>query len=297
MIIPETNAFKNIPEEIGIRVKEMHTHYKFKYLGSFGNNYLKGPIGLNIFDSNKTIYVSDTDGHKIQKFTLEGDYIGEVPLKLKMPQGLFRSKSNNLWICDFANTRLVAIDIAERQVNEIYLPEIIGEKSCFTKPGQCFVYKNHMYLILTHKGGYGGRQFITFDMEKPYESFKKISWSGLFMPCGMFLKGDYVYISNQHPNKLYRYNLLNKEVVQMNISQIVGLPLRLYISEESIFLNTRRYITKIFLDGKICFHANLEKMFKTKEFDPYSMAIFHNNNDNLFFITDRMKGCIHKFLV
>ncbi|UCD85099.1 MAG: S8 family serine peptidase, partial [Deltaproteobacteria bacterium] len=89
----------------------------FRELSTFGNfgeneGELKNPYGLAVDEVNGFIYVADTANHRVQVFSIYGDYIsffgssGTVNGQFRHPQGVGVDASGNVYVVGTVNSRI-----------------------------------------------------------------------------------------------------------------------------------------------------------------------------------------------
>ena len=96
------------------------------------------PAGLAI--TNGTIFVSDSRNHRIQKFSLDGKYLGQFgsfgsgPGQLNIPWGLGLDTDGNVYVADWRNDRIQKWSPSGQQV-AIWQYCLPGSSPCTPAPG------------------------------------------------------------------------------------------------------------------------------------------------------------------
>ena len=84
---------------------------KIGAVDSSGDGELNGPNGL-IFDEDDKLFISDSNNHRIQMFTKDGQFIskwgkhGSDDGELNLPWGLTLDRDHNVYVADWGNSRV-----------------------------------------------------------------------------------------------------------------------------------------------------------------------------------------------
>jgi len=279
-----------------VRAEELHSKYRFKYIGSFGQNILARPFAIVAGDHGDTLFVSDNVGNKIHKFNVHGKYLGPLPVEVKKPLGLFKDDENNIWICDFGNSRLLAVDSNGNMTDEISLKEILGDSFGSTHPVFGYLSDKRLYLLLLNKS-YQQRMLVSFDRYNTYNSLDIFPTDILQTPNFFRFIDNELYLCDYTQCALFVYNAKRKCVKQIGY-QTISHPLRCFINlSNNLFLSAGKHILKVVLNGQSIFTANLPKILHTTQANPYSLAVLKQENIQVLFVMDGSLACIHKFAI
>ena len=85
------------------------------FVSKFGENHLNVPVGIGT-DSNNNVYVAESGGNRVSKFTSTGQLItmwgssGVGLSQFKLPKGLTLDQNNNVYVADEFNDRIQKFD-------------------------------------------------------------------------------------------------------------------------------------------------------------------------------------------
>jgi len=105
----EAEVFARLPEPLR-KTGERSAWADANQHGRAVDSFLEGPS----FDLDGTLYVTDSRNHRVQKFTLDGKYIGTFgsfgsePGQLNMPWGITLDKDGLVLVADWRNDRIQA---------------------------------------------------------------------------------------------------------------------------------------------------------------------------------------------
>lgn len=277
-----------------IRAEELHRKYHFKYIGSFGHNILKRPIAIVAADYDDTLFVSDNVGNKIHKFNVQGEYLGPLPIEVKNPLGLFKDDENNLWICDFANSRLLAVDSDGNITNEIGLKGIVDDPHGLTHPGFGCSTSDRLYLLLLDESHHQ-RRLISFNRHHPYDSLDVLPTDVFHVPNVFGFLNNQLYVSDWAQCDLFVYDANQRQFNRIGC-QGIPFPFRCFVdSSDGIFLSASRYILKMSANRTKLFTADLNHITSMPQPTPLGLAVLTGQDSRVVFVTDFSKPCIHKF--
>lgn len=286
----------NAPESIKERAERLHATYRFKYLGSFGQAVLRGPIAIIAADHRNAIYVSDNVGNRIHKFNTGGEYLGTLPEEIENSRGLFKDSEGNVWICDFGNSRLLTVDSNDNIVNEISLHQILKGNFSTTLPVFGCLEGDRLYLLLVD-GSYQQRALISFDRHDPYNSLDILPTHGIQTPNFFGFYDHELYLCDWEQCDLFMFDRAQRCFKPMGWNGIPH-PLRWFVNfDGSLFLTAGTYILKILSNGQTVFRANLSNIFGLQRTLPLDLAILRNKTTHQLFVTDYSLACIHRFAI
>jgi tripartite motif-containing protein 71 len=85
------------------------------FVDKFGENHLNVPVGIDT-DSNNNVYVAESEGNRVSKFTSAGQLIttwgsfGSNPGQFANPKGLTIDSENKIFVADESNNRIQKFD-------------------------------------------------------------------------------------------------------------------------------------------------------------------------------------------
>ena len=90
-----------------------HEHHSRRILDAFraGDGEADRPRGI-VISKDGTMFVTDSRNHRVQKFTLDGKFLGKFgtfgsgPGQLNMPWGIALDKEGNVFVADWRNDRI-----------------------------------------------------------------------------------------------------------------------------------------------------------------------------------------------
>jgi hypothetical protein len=278
------------------RSEQLKVKYKFKHAGSFGSEYLQCPAAIAASDSHETLYVSDLLRNKLFKFNIDGNHMATISPGLKSPWGLFKDESENIWICDFGNGRLLALDPYDRPVNEVKLEAILGKSSPSIYPGLGCLNKDRFYLILMDSQA-RKRRIVSFNTHDPRNSLEYIPLTGLQTPQGVAFFQDQLYVGNYIPAGLFAYDTSQKAFYRFSKGNIPDYLIRFTKTDDGFLLCAGEFIVKISLDGEGVFVADLPKILGTRNVNACGLVVIQEETGRTLFVTDNINGSIHKFII
>jgi len=214
---------------------------------------------------------------------------------VKKPLGLFKDGENNIWICDFGNSRLLAVDSSSYAAEEIRLKEILDEAFESIHPAFGCFRNNQFYLLLLNDLGQQ-RRLVFFDRYNIRNSLN-------FLPTDPF---EVLNVFEFLNNKLYacdyaQCDLFIYDEAKRNFNKIgchrIPYPFRCFTPlPDGLFLSAGKYILKMRSDKEIVFTANLTKVLGTDRVRPFGLTFFNKGDTSILFISDDSLGCIHRFI-
>ncbi len=112
---------------------------------SEGKGRLEDPIQLAISPLDR-IFVSDRQANKIGVFDYFGNYLTEIGVGLlKQPTGIFYSRSNELFVADTGNLRVVIFSADGEFI--FSWAQISKNKGTFTLPQDVITIDSHVYVL------------------------------------------------------------------------------------------------------------------------------------------------------
>jgi len=286
----------NISSKLRERAEELHEKYQFKYIGSFGHDIMKRPIAIVAADHKDTLFVSDYDGNKIHKFNVQGKYLGPLSVEVKNPVGLFKDAENNLWICDFGNSRLLAVDSTDSVVDEIRLGEVLGDKFDSIHPVFGCLKGDRFYLLLVNVS-YQQRRLVSFNRYNLHDSLDVLP-TDVFDVLNVFeFLDNQLYVCDHAQCDLFVYNTGQRFFKRIGY-QGIPYPFRRFVrSSDALFLSASKHILKVSLNGERFITANLSKILNMGQATPLGLAVLKQKDSRVLFVTDATLTCIHKFAV
>ncbi len=136
-------------------------------LGS-GQFSFKTPEGLAISGDN--LYVADTWNHRVIRYSLKGEWKGQVAAGFMGPRGVAVGSDGSVWVTDTGNHRVVKFNAALE--NE----QIVGPTG--TKPGE---FKSPVGIAVSRSGliyiaDTGNGRIQIFDKDGTYKSSWSLPW-------------------------------------------------------------------------------------------------------------------------
>ena len=278
------------------RAGRLLAKYKLKYAGSFGSEYLQCPAAIVDSDSGETLYISDFLRNKLFKFDIDGNHMATISAGLKSPWGLFKDRVENIWICDFGNGRLLALDPYERPVNEVKLEAILGKSSPSIYPGLGCLNKDRFYLILMDSQA-RKRRIVSFNTRDPRNSLEYIPLTGLQTPQGIAFFRNQLYVGNYVPAGLFTYDTSRKAFDRFSKGNIPDYLIRFEKTDDDFFLCAGEFIAKVSSDGEGIFVADLPKILGTRNANACGLVVTQKETARTLFVSDNINGSIHKFLI
>lgn len=279
-----------------VRAEELHSKYRFKYIGSFGQNILARPFAIVAGDHDDTLFVSDNVGNKIHKFNVHGKYLGPLPVEVNNPRGLFKDTQGYVWICDFGNSRLLAADLSGNVVAEIRMQELLGAKFGSIYPFFGCLEGNQFYLLLVN-ASLEQRVIASFNRYDLYGSLDILPTNALQRPNFLGFFADRLCVCDCAQCDLFLYDASQRRFKLIGCSGI-PYPLRWFVVfTDGFFLSAGRYILKVVSNGQRVFALNLSKLFGIHETLPFDLEIVRDKKTEALFVTDYSLACIHKFAI
>ncbi|MBW2304806.1 MAG: hypothetical protein JRF57_13975 [Deltaproteobacteria bacterium] len=286
----------NIPHATKSRAVDLNNKYRFKYMGSFGQDVLKGPIAIVADDYDDTLFVSDNMENKIHKFNVQGEYLGPLLVEVKNSRGLFKDTEGNLWICDFGNSRLLAVDSTDSVVGEIRLQEILGDKFVSIYPVFGYLNGDRFYLLLVN-ASFRQRMLVSFNRYNPHDSLDILPIGVLQTPNFFGFLDNQLYVCDLTQCDLFIFDASQRLFRPIGFSGI-PYPLRWLVDfHDGFFLSAGMHILKVSSNGQIIFSANISSIFGIHKTLPFDLAIFREQNTQILFVTDYSLACIHMFAI
>lgn len=287
---------RDILQSTKIRADELHQKYRFKYIGSFGHNIMKRPFAIVAGDHDDILFISDFEGNKIHKFSVQGKYLGSLSVKVKNPMELFKDTDGNIWICDFGNSRLLAVELDGNVVDEISLIDILGETYGLIHPGFGCLKEHRFYLILMDSTRQQ-RRLLSFNRYNSHGS-PDIFPTDVFQVLHVFeFLDNQLYVCDLAQSDLFVYNAGQKYFNRIGC-QGIPYPLRWFVgSSDGLFLSAGKHLLKVSLKGQKLFTANLTNIFGMHKAIPLGLAFLREKHTQVLFVTDYSLACIHKFAI
>ena len=171
----------------------------FSPLGGFGS-YGSEDGNLNfpasICSDGQFLYIADYDNHRIQKFTLSGEFITKIGSTAGSDDDQFnhpyciRYYDGKLYICDFDNYRL--------KIHSASDLSFIERHSLGYSPLACWIDSENNYILISTWTATYVYQLSDFGLVK--------SRTSLPILRGIFQTGNYVYIAEYSAHKIRRLN-------------------------------------------------------------------------------------------
>lgn len=278
-----------------LQAEEVHRKYQFKYLDSFGHHLIKRPYAIVTTDRENTLFVTDCFGDRICIFSISGEYIGSTALGLKNPRDMFKDTEGKVWICDFGNCRLLAVDSDGNKADEIMIMDIVGEEFGSIHPFQGCFNKECFYLLLTDSK-LNTRKMISFDM-KGRVLLPDMPLSKLQRPSGIKFIGDRLFIGDYLESALFVYDFDQEQFFPFLKGAIPDFLEFLVNINDSIFLSTRKFIVKLSLHAEPVFMVKMDKIFGALNVYPVGLGVLTESNNQILFVSDYSQLCIHRFIV
>ncbi|MBN1843443.1 MAG: hypothetical protein JW883_14320 [Deltaproteobacteria bacterium] len=278
------------------RAEELHSKYQFKYIGSFGHNIARLPFAIIATGHEDILFVSDYFGDKICKFNTKGKYLGAFSLGLKTPMELFKDTEGNIWICDFGNSRLLAVDSNGNVIDKISLKDVLGETYGLIHPGFGCLKKDRFYLI-SMDSTRQQRRLLSFNRYNPHGSLDILP-TDVFQVLSVFeFLDNQLYVCDLAQRDLFVYNAGQRSFNPIGC-QGIPYPLRWFMgSSDGLFLSAGKHLLKVSLNGQKLFTANLTNIFGMHETIPLGLTVLREKRGQVLFVTDYSLACIHKFVI
>jgi len=166
------------------------------YFGSSGTGDGQFKIPTSICSDGEYLFIADRWNHRIQKFTLSGEYVSKIGSQAGSGNDQFnhplcvRYYDGKLYICDYANQRL--------KVHSASDLSFIENHSLNYSPVACWIDSENNKIIISADNAVFVHQFSNFELLK--------SRTSLPITIGVFQTGNYVYISDYQNHKIRRLN-------------------------------------------------------------------------------------------
>ncbi|NIY17215.1 MAG: 6-bladed beta-propeller, partial [Nitrospinaceae bacterium] len=157
-----------------------------------GREELKNPSFVALNEELGRLYVSDTLGHRIAVFSMDGESLftfgepGNGPGQFAAPQGLAIDEGGRLWVADFLNARIQIFDAQGRFL------DTFGEQCiqywCFENPKDLDISKDGTVFITDHRKSlllaYSPEQKLLFPTGSESRTAHPLDFS---TPAGIFI--------------------------------------------------------------------------------------------------------------
>ncbi|RJR51531.1 MAG: hypothetical protein C4576_03570 [Desulfobacteraceae bacterium] len=285
--------------ESGLSSKEAEriaSEYRLQYLGSFGEQVLRGPIAITASDRYDHIYVSDNVEMRIHKFRFSGEYLGTLPNAFRNIRGIFKGSHGTIWVCDFEESRLLEVDCNGAMVSEIRLGEVLGKTLPTPYPLFGCLKDGCIYLLLVNET-YRHRILVSFRTADPAGSLRLLETGNIQNPNYIGFHNDDLYVCDREGCDLYLYNQADGRFRRLG-SLGIPYPLRWFASSNSgLFLTAGKSVVKILPDGRKIFSADLSALLGVHTTLPLDLAVIEHGTMHLLLVTDYSLGCIHEFSI
>lgn len=275
--------------------KQLQSRYRLEYSGSFGHELLKNPTAIIAAGSDRLI-VSDYATDRVHEFTLSGEYVRPLPIDVIKPMGLFL-EDGHLWICDFGNRRLLAVDARGRAIDEIHMEQVVGEHDDNIHPVYGCVEGERFFIILTDRNMGIERNLIAFNKRIRDISLKVVPPGGTTFYTGFGQCENEVYFASRNPLAFFTYKTQEDRVELLKIDFIPEALNVFSKTADACFLCTMGYLIKMTLSGEVLFYAKFTKLLDGREINPTCIASASANRRNVLLVGDYSHPCIHKFSI
>jgi hypothetical protein len=280
-------------------LRDLNSKYRFQYSRSFGHGILKKPMSLIGQKIPNRIYVSDCEANRIFKFSVEGEFLGSLPITLKKPMGMFKDDKGHIWICDFHHSRILAMDEKEHinQFIELHMAANRRQTVLLYPAFGCFS-EGRIYLVLMSANGQT-RRIISLDPQKPSKLVPLDDLNNVKGLHAIQKRKNLLYVMDIAQGLLFTHDMRTKKNVRIfKTGPFPYAPRGFGISGNHIFLSFRQYVYKITDSGKKLFKSDLTDILKAGTLAPCDFQFFKGNNRNQLFISDiSPHACIHAFFV
>lgn len=283
--------------DIKRKLKNLENKYKFKYIGNFGSNKMKKPMYMCVSETAKKIFISDYTGHKIHRFTVDGESDGTIPVEVKNPLGLFIEEENKLWVCDSGNGKLLCVDFKGKVSEEIDINKILNNNSRSLIPFVGCIKNEQIYLSIMADLAWKNSILISFNKKDPTTSLKIIPTDNLQLIVDMQFINDDLFVANHSPGQLFVFNQdFTKNVPFADSNQISGMQQRFLEIDNALFVTADRHVLKLNSNGSLVFAANLKATLKNPQILT-NLAVLNKGDKKILLVGDSENGLIHMFSI
>ena len=269
--------------------------YKLEFTGSFGHGHIKKPRNLLVLNDRKVILVTDSDGNNICKFDVNGQYIDDFSFDLKNPQAMFQDDRGNVWICDFGNGRIVAINSSEELIEEIQMREVVGDTLTTYHPVHGCMLGPMVYLILKDNSQTRAN-IISFNKTATRTSLHVFPSGKLQAPYFMRLYDNKIYIGETDPAGMYLLDTHKNCIKEMNQFEFPSPLLGFAKGDDILFVNAGEYLFKISKNRSI-FVADIRELSGLRSAIHNSVDFWTQDGNRTIFMLDASQFCLHRFEV
>lgn len=173
-----------------------------KFISTIGKpDILERPTGIAYSEETNTLYVVDTKGHRIAKFSGNGDFLGYIgkrgtaPGEFNFPTGIAVGTDRNIYVVDSMNFRYQVLTSDGKPILQV--GKNCNVPGCFSKPkGIGIDSKGHVYVT---DAAFSNFQIFNSDGQLLlFVGTPGPSPGQFFLPAGLFIdKNDQIYIVDQ----------------------------------------------------------------------------------------------------
>jgi NHL repeat. len=178
-----------------ISIFDAETLEYLSYFGSYGTNDGQFNTPVSICSDGQYLFIADYQNHRIQKFTLDGEFVSKVGSQgsgndqFNHPHGI-RYHDGKVYVSDYKNTRInirSAIDLS-----------FIENISLTYTPSSCWIDAEKQVILIRSLNAFYIYNLFDYSLVK--------SKTGLSSGHGCILIDDYIFYSDYNNHKIIRLN-------------------------------------------------------------------------------------------
>lgn len=276
-------------------VQRLLNRYRLEFIKSFGHGYTGQPFHILMLEPETILYVADHETHKVVKFNEHLQFVGEFCHDVKHPCGMFHDEHKLIWICDFGNSRLLAVNSLDQVIEQINIQDLVGKDFPATCPLDGCVQNGKFHLILRDQHNQHSH-IISFDRHDRRNSLKVIFCDVEKAPCNIRYFNGELFVSMANPLGIYVFDTSSNEFKPWSTS-ILPSPLRRFVKVGGFFYITAgEYLFKISKNETI-FSADIRHLTGLKSAIHVSLTVTHTADEQFLILSDVIQGCLHYFKI
>ncbi|MDY7000429.1 MAG: hypothetical protein SVS15_01440 [Thermodesulfobacteriota bacterium] len=266
---------------------------KFRYQGSFGEAFLSKPVSL-LSGEGRDILVCEPTKDIVSVFDSDFRHKGKLPLAFKRPFGVFSGERGLVWICDYGNQRLVAVDSESRSAGEISLKDFAPKGFKHISPG-CACMGNGTFYILATASDPHDVKILSFNEDDPAGTFNILNSAGLFRPFSIAWHQEKLVVGTFVPSALYVYDFENDRFENHGVPLVPGELRGLSTLGGDLWTSCTDYICKISSQGGLRFVVDVSKLTGRDGTTAWGLCALERDGETELIAADKRLGCLHRF--
>jgi len=231
---------------------------------------------------------------QVYKFNTHGDYLGPLSVKVKGPREFFKDDDNNIWVCDFGNSRLLAVDLNGNVIDAISLKGIWEDTCELVHPGCGCLNGDRFYLILWDDAGRKQR-VVSIDRSSPHNSLEILPSDMLQSPVSIQSFEQDLYVGDSKQGIVFTYDFDHKKYIRFSKCKMPNFLRRFVKCHDGVLISSENSILKISPNGREIFIANLERIIPGGLVRLLGISVSEKRDMRILFVIDKFQACIHKF--